>query len=69
MLTKEEIKKRLEEDSSWTLPDDVTDEEWDLYLAVKKEMATPQNSDDEEWQPTEGKTNKDLPDEGLNEEL
>jgi len=44
-LTKEEIKINLQEDSSWTLPDDATDAEWDLYLEVKKEMAGPNNEE------------------------
>jgi len=37
-LTKEEIKNNLQEDSSWTLSDNATDADWDLYLEVKKEM-------------------------------
>ena len=38
LLTKEEIKKNLLEDSSWTPSDGATDAEWDIYLEVKKEM-------------------------------
>jgi len=48
MITKEEIRKKLEEDPSWTLPDNATDEEWDLYFEVKDEMNTG-DSTDENW--------------------
>lgn len=48
MITKEEIRKKLEEDPSWTLPDNATDEEWDMYFEVKDEMNTG-DSTDEGW--------------------
>ena len=48
MITKEEIRKKLEEDPSWTLPDNATDEEWDMYFEVKDEMNTG-DSTDENW--------------------
>jgi len=48
MITKEEIRKKLEEDPSWTLPDNATDEEWDMYFEVKDEMNTG-DSTDEDW--------------------
>ena len=47
-MTKEEIKKKLEEDPNWTLPDDATDEDWDVYLQVKDEMSGGKESTDEE---------------------
>ncbi len=47
MITKEEIRKKLEEDPSWTLPDNATDEEWDLYFEVKDEMNTGDSTDDD----------------------
>lgn len=47
MITKEEIRKKLEEDPSWTLPDNATDEEWDMYFEVKDEMNTGDPTDDD----------------------
>ena len=47
MITKEEIRKKLEEDPSWTLPDNATDEEWDMYFEVKDEMNTGDSTDDD----------------------
>ncbi|MFZ2663946.1 MAG: hypothetical protein WAX66_01115 [Patescibacteria group bacterium] len=56
-MTKEEIKKKLEEDQSYTLPDDATDEEWDTYLEVKNEKSgnieEEKEEDDEFDQPDE----------------
>lgn len=51
MLTKEEIKKKLEEDPSYTLPDDATDEEWDIYLEIKNEKGGNKEDKDELDQP------------------
>jgi hypothetical protein len=48
MLTKEEIRRKLQEDPDWTLPDDASDEDWDLYFEVKDEMEGVDTSDDEE---------------------
>jgi hypothetical protein len=48
LLTKEEIKKKLEEDPSFTLPDDATDEEWDIYLDVKNDKGGVKDTEDEE---------------------
>jgi len=45
-LTKEEIKKKLEEDPSFTLSDDATDEEWDIYLEVKNEKGGVKDDDE-----------------------
>jgi hypothetical protein len=51
MTTKEEIQKKLKEDPNFTLPDDASDEDWDLYFEVKDEMDTEDSnsSDDESW--------------------
>jgi hypothetical protein len=48
MLTREEIKKKLQEDPEWTLPDDASDEDWDLYFEVKDEMEGIDTDDDED---------------------
>ena len=48
MLTKEELKKKLEEDPSYTLPDDATDEEWDAFLEVKNEKSGVKEDEDKE---------------------
>jgi len=53
LLTKEEIKKNLEEDPSYTLPDDATDEEWDTYLEVKNEKGGSAEDTDDLDQPDE----------------
>lgn len=51
MITKEEIKKKLQEDPEWTLPDDASDEDWDLYFQVKDEMGDEGESmDDDSWE-------------------
>ncbi|MFA6981794.1 MAG: hypothetical protein WC243_02100 [Patescibacteria group bacterium] len=39
MLTREEITKKLEENIDWELPMEATDEEFDLYEEVRKEVA------------------------------
>jgi hypothetical protein len=48
LLTKEEIIKKLEEDQSYTLPDDATDEEWDIYLEIKNDKGGKQEDKDED---------------------
>ena len=54
MITKEEIKKKLQEDSEWTLPDDSSDEDWDLYFQVKDEIDEEQGtSTDDSWEDTD----------------
>mgnify|MGYP001313696760 CR=1 FL=1 len=52
MINKEEIKKKLLEDPDWTLPDDASDEEWDLYFEAKDEMDggdAGEVKDDDSW--------------------
>ncbi len=44
MLTKADIKKKLNEDPDWEPAVNATDEEWDLYDEVRDEMF----EDDEE---------------------
>jgi len=53
LLTKEEIKKKLEEDQSYTLPDDATDEDWDTYLEVKREMSGEEDADENNFDESE----------------
>lgn len=54
MITKEEIKKKLQEDPDWTLPDDAKDEDWDLYFQVKDEMGEEEGTvDDDSWEDLE----------------
>lgn len=48
MLTKEEIRKKLQEDPDWTLSDDASDEDWDLYFDVKDEMEGVNKDEDED---------------------
>ena len=51
MITKEEIKKKLKEDPNFTLEDDATDEDWDLYFEVKDEMGEEDLPDEEDsWE-------------------
>ena len=52
MLTKEEIKNKLQEDPDWTLPDDATDEEWDLYFEVKDSLGGEEmvEGEDDSWE-------------------
>lgn len=56
MLTREEIKNKLQEDPDWTLSDDATDEEWDLYFEVKDSLGgegveeTSEEGDDDSWE-------------------
>ena len=45
MITKEEIKKKLKEDPNFTLEDNASDEEWDLYFEVKDEMSEENGTD------------------------
>ena len=52
-MTKEDIKKRLEENPDWTLPDDATDEDWDLYFEVKDEMGVGEEVEDDSWDDSE----------------
>jgi hypothetical protein len=59
MLTKEDIRKKLQEDPDWTLPDDASDEDWDLYFEVKDEMdgVVQEEEEDEEedsWDEDDG---------------
>lgn len=50
MITKEEIRKKLQEDPEWSLSDDASDEDWDLYFEVKDEMdGTETEEDDNSW--------------------
>lgn len=54
MITKEEIKKKLKEDPNFTLEDDATDEDWDLYFEVKDEMVEEDLPDEEDsWEDDE----------------
>ena len=54
MITKEEIKKKLKEDPNFTLEDDATDEDWDLYFEVKDEMVEEDFPDEEDsWEDDE----------------
>ncbi len=54
MITKEEIKKKLKEDPNFTLEDDATDEDWDLYFEVKDEMGEEDLPDAEDsWEDDE----------------
>ena len=53
MITKEEIRKKLEEDPNWTPSDDATDADWDLYFEVKDEMSGG-SSPDISWEDDEG---------------
>lgn len=54
MITKEEIKKKLKEDPNFTLEDDATDEDWDLYFEVKDEMGEEDLPDEEDsWEDDE----------------
>jgi len=54
MITKEEIRKKLQEDSEWTLPDDASDEDWDLYFQVKDEIDEEQGStNSDSWEDTD----------------
>jgi len=48
-MTKEEIKKKLEEDPNWTLPDEATDEDWDTYFEAKEEMSGGVESEEDSW--------------------
>ena len=54
MITKEEIKKKLQEDPDYTLPDDASDEDWDVYFEVKDEMREEEMKDDDSWEDDEG---------------
>ena len=53
MTTKEEIQKKLKEDPNFTLPDDASDEDWDLYFEVKDEMSEEEVKDDDSWEDDE----------------
>ena len=64
MLTKEEIRKKLQEDPSYTLPDYATDEEWDIYLEVKNEGKKESEEDIDERDELE-EIKEDKPDEEL----
>ncbi|HPD74369.1 MAG TPA: hypothetical protein PLX95_03785 [bacterium] len=51
MITKEEIRKKLKEDPNFTLEDDASDEDWDLYFEVKDELNEEAVSDEEDsWE-------------------
>lgn len=50
MITKEEIQKKLKEDPNFTLPDDASDEDWDLYFEVKDEMSGDDLKGDDSWE-------------------
>lgn len=51
MITKEEIINKLKEDKNYTLPDDASDEDWDLYFEVKDEVSEENVSDEEDsWE-------------------
>jgi len=51
MITKEEIRKKLKEDPNFTLEDDASDEDWDLYFEVKDELSEEAGSDEEDsWE-------------------
>ena len=39
MLTRDDIKGKLEEDFVWQPPMDASDTEWDLYEEVRREIA------------------------------
>lgn len=39
MLTREEMQKKLEENIDWEPPMEASDEEWDLYEEVRREVA------------------------------
>jgi len=54
MVTKEEIKSKLQEDPDYTLPDDASDEDWDVYFEVKDEMREEEMKDDDSWEDDEG---------------
>lgn len=57
MLTREEIRKKLQEDPDWTLPDDASDEDWDIYFDVKDEIdgidMDDDGEDDDSWEDEE----------------
>ena len=51
MITKEEIRNKLKEDPNFTLEDDASDEDWDLYFEVKDELSEEAVSDEEDsWE-------------------
>ncbi len=51
MINKEEIRKKLKEDPNFTLEDDASDEDWDLYFEVKDELSEENFSDEEDsWE-------------------
>jgi len=51
MITKEEIRKKLKEDPNFTLDDDASDEDWDLYFEVKDEISEETGSDEQDsWE-------------------
>ena len=64
MLTKEEIRKKLQEDPSYTLPDEATDEEWDIYLEVKN-AGKKDNEEDVDERDEIGETEENVPEEEL----
>ncbi|MBW6441895.1 hypothetical protein K0B04_03285 [Patescibacteria group bacterium] len=53
MIDKEEIKKKLQEDPDWTLPDDASDEDWDIYFEAKDEMVGDGFSEEDSWEDEE----------------
>lgn len=53
MLTREEMKKKLQENPDWELPESASDEEWDLYYEVRQELNLDEDTDgswDDEWE-------------------
>jgi len=64
LLTKEEIIKKLQEDPSYTLPDEATDEEWDIYLEAKNEGKKENEEDIDERDEIE-ETEEEVPEEEL----
>lgn len=51
MITKDEIRKKLKEDPNFTLSDDASDEDWDLYFEVKDELSEENGTDeDDSWE-------------------
>lgn len=46
MLTREEIKEKLQADPNYILPDDASEKEWDLYDEVVDELWEDGDDDD-----------------------
>ena len=46
-MTREEIKQRLINDPNWE-PDDLSDEEWEMYDEVRGEIAGEDSEEDED---------------------